>query len=190
MTITGIVLCGGPGKRVGGADKPLSAWRGAALIDHVTKRLAGQVDTIVISANRNKARYAAYGTVIPDAIDGYQGPLAGIAACLPHCPGEFAFICPGDAPLLPANVVQRLQQEIGQRDAAVVHDGHRRQNLHLLLRTERLGDLSNYLQSGRRSAHGWLSSIDAADVDCTDLGDAFRNFNAPQDFIDSCGDST
>ncbi len=64
MTVTGIILCGGPGGRIDGADKPLLPWRNAALIEHVVRRLSKQVDAIVISANRNEATYSAYGKVV------------------------------------------------------------------------------------------------------------------------------
>ena len=106
--ITGIILCGGPGARIDGADKPLLRWRDAPLIEHLAGRLSSQVEAIVISANRNEATYARYGEVVGDELRNYQGPLSGIAACLPHCTGEFAFVCPGDAPLLPDDLVDRL----------------------------------------------------------------------------------
>ncbi len=188
--ITGIILCGGPGARIDGADKPLLRWRDATLIEHLAGRLSSQVEAIVISANRNAATYARYGQVVGDELRNYQGPLSGIAACLPHCAGEFAFVCPGDAPLLPVDLVERLQRGLGQGAVAVAHDGHRRQNLHMLLRTSLINELTRYLQSGGRSVHGWLRGVDAADVDCSQYADAFRKFNAPEDFIDSGGNST
>ena len=190
MSITGIILCGGPGARIGGADKPLLRWRNATLIEHLAGRLSSQVDAIVISANRNAATYAKFGKVVRDELADYQGPLSGIAACLPHCAGEFAFVCPGDAPLLPVDLAERLQRGLGQSAAAVAHDGHRRQNLHMLLRTSLINELTLYLESGQRSVHGWLRGIDATDVNCAGDAETFRNFNTTEDFIDSGGDST
>ena len=190
MTVTGIILCGGPGVRLDGADKPLLPWRDSALIEHLVGRLSKQVDAIVISANRNEATYSQYGKVVRDELTDYQGPLAGLAACLPHCAGDVAFVCPGDAPLLPDDLVERLRRDIEQSEAAVAHDGRRRQNLHLILRTALTEELTRYLQSGRRSVHGWLSTLDVVDVDCADYQQAFRNFNTAQDFIDSDRDST
>lgn len=190
MSITGIILCGGPGARIDGADKPLLRWRNATLIEHLAGRLSSQVDTIVISANRNAATYAQFGKVVRDDLADYQGPLSGVAACLPHCAGELAFVCPGDAPLLPDDLVARLHLGLGQSAVAVAHDGARRQNLHMLLRRSLIDELTRYLRSGARSVHGWLRGMDVADIDCSQYADAFRNFNAPEDFIDSGGDST
>lgn len=111
--ITGIVLCGGRGQRLQGADKPLLRWRGETLAAQVVRRLRPQVDAIVISANRNLDAYRRLGPVVADALPGHQGPLAGIAAALERCATPWAAVCPGDAPLLPVNLVERLAAAIG-----------------------------------------------------------------------------
>ena len=111
--ITGIVLCGGRGRRLQGADKPLLRWRGETLAAQVVRRLRPQVDAMVISANRNLDAYRRLGPVVADALPGHQSPLAGIAAALERCATPWAAVCPGDAPLVPADLVQRLAAAIG-----------------------------------------------------------------------------
>ena len=111
--VTGIVLCGGRGRRLQGADKPLMHWRGEALAAQVVRRLRPQVAGMLISANRNLDAYRRLAPVVADALPGHQGPLAGIAAALERCATPWAAVCPGDAPLIPRDQVQRLAAAIG-----------------------------------------------------------------------------
>ena len=111
--VTGIVLCGGRGRRLQGADKPLMHWRGEALAAQVVRRLRPQVAGMLISANRNLDAYRRLAPVVADALPGHQGPLAGIAAALERCATPWAAVCPGDAPLIPRDLVQRLAATIG-----------------------------------------------------------------------------
>ena len=111
--VTGIVLCGGRGRRLQGADKPLMQWRGEALAAQVVRRLRPQVAGMLISANRNLNAYRRLAPVVADALPGHQGPLAGIAVALERCATPWAAVCPGDAPLIPRDLVQRLAATIG-----------------------------------------------------------------------------
>ena len=186
--ITGIILCGGRGRRLGGADKPLQLWRGQTLAARLAKRLGPQVSALLISANRNLEAYRQLAPVVTDELPPHQGPLAGIAAALRRCATPLALVCPGDAPLVPLDLAERLGSALEAHradpgpQAAVVHDGVRRHPLHCLLRTEAIGSLDRYLASGRRSAHGWLDSMGAVDVQFNGQEEAFRNFNSRQDF--------
>lgn len=110
--VTGIVLCGGRGRRLQGADKPLMHWRGEALAAQVVRRLRPQVAGMLISANRNLDAYRRLAPVVADALPGHQGPLAGIAAALERCATPWAGVCPGDAPLIPQDLVRRLAAAI------------------------------------------------------------------------------
>ena len=179
--ITGLILCGGRGQRVGGADKPLLEFQGRPLVARVAAMLAPQVQRVLISANRNPERYGAYGPVVADALPDYAGPLAGISAALDIVTTPLLFACPGDGPNLPGNIVSRLAAALKSGEAAVAHDGTRRQPLYLLLRTDCRASLKRYLESGRRSVHGWLENLDASDVQIEEAG-AFRNINDPADF--------
>ncbi len=182
--ITGIVLCGGEGRRVAGADKPLLDYRGRPLIEWVLDAIKPQVDCLLISTNRNVESYAIYGRVINDELPAYAGPLAGIVTCLKSCRTELAFVCPGDVPQLAADTVHRMHQTFTESNAtvAVAYDGARRQNLHLVLSRSSIESLVNYLVQGHRSVHGWLDGLAVVEVDFSDQPESFRNLNDADDF--------
>ncbi len=184
MAITGIVLCGGEGRRVAGADKPLLDYRGRPLIEWVLDAIKPQVDSLLISTNRNAESYQSYARVVSDELGAYAGPLAGIVTCLKRCSTELAFVCPGDVPDLAADTVRRMFQAYRERDAtvAVAFDGERRQNLHLLLSRSSINSLLSYLEEGQRSVHGWLEGLAVIEVDFSDQAENFRNLNEPEDF--------
>jgi len=182
-TITAIILCGGRGTRMGGRDKPLLEYRGRPGIARIVEALSGTVAGMLISANRNLARYRRYGEVIEDERTDL-GPLAGIASCLKRCSTSYAFTCPGDAPKLDAAVISRLASalENAAADVAVAHDGRQRQYLHLLLRSDVGTGIDAYLEQGGRSVKGWLATLDTVDADCADLADSFADLDEPADF--------
>ncbi|MCZ6855560.1 MAG: molybdenum cofactor guanylyltransferase [Gammaproteobacteria bacterium] len=182
--ITGIVLCGGEGRRVADADKPLLDYRGRPLVEWVLDALKPQVERLLISTNRNDENYATYASVVSDDLPAYAGPLAGVVACLKCCNTELAFICPGDAPHLPVDIVPEMLKAYRESgvDVAVAHDGVQRQNLHLLLSRNMIDSLSHYLAQGRRSVHGWLDELAVVEVDFSDQTSSFRNLNDPEDF--------
>ena len=126
--ITGLVLCGGAGRRIGGQDKGLAPFRGTPLVEHVIKRLQPQVGQIILSANRNLSRYQTWGfPVFPDTDCSGQGPLSGILTGLLRCDSPCLAIVPCDAPFLPGDLVTRLCGALLQQraDVALAHDGAR-----------------------------------------------------------------
>ncbi|MBU6365544.1 MAG: molybdenum cofactor guanylyltransferase [Gemmatimonadetes bacterium] len=181
--VTGAILCGGDGRRMGGADKPLLPLRGVPMVAHVAQRLASQVRDVVLVANRSEDAYAALGLrVLRDATPGL-GPLGGIAAALAASDAPLLFVCPGDAPLLASGLVARLAAALGPDDlAAYPHDGTRAQPLFLLLRRgAALPALERYLTSGRRAAQGFVETLGARAVDARDVAASFRNVNTPEE---------
>ena len=107
--VTGLILAGGRGSRMGGTDKGLQPLRGMPMAMHVLWRLAPQVIDVVINANRNLGAYEGFGrTVVPDASADFQGPLAGMLAGLPYCETEWMMVVPCDTPHLPTDLVARL----------------------------------------------------------------------------------
>src|SRR5919197_5324771 len=111
--VSGIVLAGGLGRRMGGVDKGLQLLHGRPMIAHVLARLAPQVDEIVINANQNLERYAAFGhRVVSDRISGFAGPLAGLHAGLEAISQPLALTVPCDSPFLPSDLVARLHAEL------------------------------------------------------------------------------
>lgn len=189
--ITGIVLCGGAGRRMGGRDKPLELLQDRPLIDHVHERLRGQVSRIVISCNRNHHRYAAWTPrCVHDAVPGL-GPLGGIVSALAQVHTPWAFVCPGDAPQVHVGLVARLaaacmQARTANPDSlcvAVPHDGLQLQPLFMLVPVAAAASLQAYLVRGKRSVHGWLALQHAVNVACADIEASFANANSPSELV-------
>ena len=117
--VCGVLLCGGTGQRLGGVDKPLLDGGNASLAQQALARLAGKLDEWVVSANRNRARYAAFGhPVVADARTD-EGPLAGIAAAAGATEREWLYVQPGDAPAPDARLPAALRAQAGAHDAVV-----------------------------------------------------------------------
>lgn len=177
-----IVLAGGLATRLGGVDKALLPFRGRPLLTHVLARLAPQVDDIILNYNRDPAVLAAFGLpVVGDRTQDHSGPLAGIAAALPHCRHELVLVVPCDSPFLPLDLQARLATGLadGHR-LAIAHDGERLQPLFLLLKRALLPSLDGWLQAGRRKVEDWCRAEDAAIVHI-DAQQAFCNLNTSED---------
>lgn len=180
-SVTGIVLAGGQGSRMGGADKGLVELHGLPLVEHVLGRLAPQVAGVIVSANRNLDRYRALvPRVVTDAgpPGTYRGPLAGMRAGLAAAPTAWAAFVPCDTPQLPRNLVARLSEAVNARGtaAAVARSQGRLQPVVCLLSTSLLPALDEYLAGGGAAVHRWLDSAGAVAVDFDDPM-AFRNIN-------------
>jgi molybdopterin-guanine dinucleotide biosynthesis protein A len=186
--ITGLILAGGRGQRMGGVDKGLQPWRGVALVDHALARLAPQVREVMISANRNAALYATRtARVLADESDDYPGPLAGILAGLRAAATPWLAVVPCDSPQLPPDLVARLAQACAGAQGAVVQRdrgdaGLRLEPVCCLLSTALADDLARYLAEGGRKVEGWVARH-AAPVrfDRPDDAAAFANVNTPAD---------
>ena len=179
--VTAIVLCGGGGRRFAGRDKPLELLAGRPLVGHVLTRLAGQVASVVISANRNRTDYEQFGyPVVEDQLPDC-GPLAGLHAGLTATDSQWLLVCPGDAPLLPTDLVERLRSGLGSgAQLAIPHDGERAQHLFMLLERSVAESAQAYLEQGGRSVAGWLADLDVAEVTVADPH-AFTNVNTPEE---------
>lgn len=183
-SITGLILAGGAERRFGDADKGLLELHGLPLIEHVLGRLAPQVDSVMISANRHLERYRALvPRVVTDGAKGaaFAGPLSGIHAGLSHAPTAWVAVVPCDAPQLPRGLVARLADAVNARGtpAACVHVDGRPQPAFCLLATALLAPLELYLQRGGRAVHQWLDQVGSAPADFDDPY-AFRDFSALQ----------
>jgi molybdopterin-guanine dinucleotide biosynthesis protein A len=185
MAITGCILAGGASTRMGGQDKGLLPWHGRPLIEAVMARFSPQVDSLVISANRHLERYGHYGhAVLPDDEQGYAGPLAGIERALAHAHGthELVAVVPCDAPLLPLDLVGRLQAALRTEDAdiayAVTVGGD--QPVFALIKTALLPSLSEYLREGERKVLRWYARCATVTAPFDDVPQAFTNINTPE----------
>jgi molybdenum cofactor guanylyltransferase len=183
-SVTGLVLAGGLGRRMGGEDKGLVALAGRPMVEHVLEALRPQVRAVLINANRNQARYAAYGyPVLADSLAGYLGPLAGVLSALPRITTEFLVTVPCDAPLVAGDLVARLHDACVSHDAdgAVASDGQRQQPVFLLLRARVAPGLEAYLASGGRKIDAWFGQVRIVDADFSDEPDTFVNVNDPDE---------
>ncbi len=183
--VTGVLLCGGEGKRFGGLEKPLEGFGGESMFAQLRERLAPQVERIVVSANRRLDEYRRFGDVVVPDIQPGLGPLGGLASALAAVSTEFAFSCPGDAPHLSTTLVARLAIAMERPDVDVVvpHDGERLQPLFLLMRTSCLPDLQAFLEADGRAAHQWLETQRVATVDLSAERDSFVNVNSAADLV-------
>lgn len=182
LKITGIVLAGGQGRRMGGVDKGLQLLNGRPMIAHVIERLAPQVEDIVINANQNREAYAAFGyPVVPDAIEGYAGPLAGLHAGLQAATQALVVTVPCDSPFLPADLVARLASALGDNDLAVAKTGAQAHPVFALVRRTLLAHLAAYLAGGGRKIDAWYASLKVVEVAFDDEADAFSNINTREE---------
>lgn len=168
VAVAGLVLAGGRGERVGGRDKGLIRSRGRSLAERTAAFLSPWSDLIVVSANRNRRRYARWAdVVVADRHPGKPGPLAGISAALAAVDARFVLVCPCDVPMLPAHLPGRLLRALrldGRADVAVVSDPERVQPLVAAVRGSAGDSIDGYLEGGGRSVHGWLDIVNVAVV--------------------------
>jgi molybdopterin-guanine dinucleotide biosynthesis protein A len=179
-TVSGIVLAGGQGSRMGGVDKGLQPFRGRPMVVHVIERLAPQVDELLINANRNPEAYAQLGhRVIADEIPGFAGPLAGFERGLAHARGELVVTVPCDSPFLPTDLVQRLRERLegAAAEIAVARTGAQAHPVFCLMRREVLGSLQSFLGGGERKIDKWYARLRVEEVAFDDEADAFLNIN-------------
>ncbi len=184
-SITGLILAGGAGRRMGGADKGLLDFQGRPLVAHVIERLAPQVGSLLISANRNLDIYAQFGhPLVSDDQPDYPGPLAGLAAGLAICPTEWLVCVPCDCPALPLDLVNRLWIAAQGQSAtiAVTSTCGRMQPTFQLCQRSLLPALLAYLASGERKVGGWCRTQSAIEVAFADTT-AFRNLNSPDELV-------
>lgn len=184
--VTGLIFAGGLARRMDGRDKGLLLLAGRPLVAHAIERFAPQVGDMMISANRNREDYAAFGhPVLADAVPGFAGPLAGLHAGLLACRTPLLATVPCDAPRLPADLVERLRAELrtSAAPAAVAFAGERLQPTFMLCRREIIGELARYLAGGGRRIHTWLEGIGACAVPFPDSS-AFVNVNTPSELAE------
>ena len=155
--LTGMVLAGGEGRRMGGRDKGLEPFAGLPLVGHVVKRLEGQVAELLINANRNADAYRFFADrVIADVVmdgaeGGFKGPLMGIYSGLRAAKTPWLLVAPCDSPALPDDLVARMVQGVGQHDIA------------------------------ERKIDRWYARHNWCKVDMSDCPDAFANLNTEEE---------
>ena len=180
--ITGVVLAGGRGSRMGGIDKGLQLLKGKALWRHVADALQPQVTKLVISANRNLDCWRSSGyPIITDSLNDFPGPLAGMLSVMHQVKGEWFLFCPCDTPFIPSFLVMRLIQQRKSSPAVWVHDGERDHPAIALVHREAIGELETYLAAGERRVMVFLRKIGGHSVDFSDVKSAFIKVNTLDD---------
>lgn len=169
--VTGLVLAGGRGSRMGGADKGLQNFRGVPLALHTLLRLAPQVGAAMVNANRNLAAYESFGVPVwPDSLADYPGPLAGFLTGLEHCETPYLVTVPCDTPLFPQDLVARLAEALEREDADIAMAAareedpgsesgagsqQRAQPVFSLLKAELMESLVRFTHGGGRKIDAW-----------------------------------
>lgn len=185
--ITGVVLAGGRGSRMGGVDKGLQNHQGIPLALHALLRLQPQVGELMINANRNLGAYESMGVPVwPDAQSDFPGPLAGVLVALERCETPYLVTVPCDTPNFPLDLVARLAHALAAEDADIAMAATREggevaaQPVFCLLKAELLESLVKYLQSGQRKIDRWTAQHRVATVVFDDAS-AFDNANTTEE---------
>lgn len=182
--ITGVILAGGLGRRMGGIDKGLQELRGRPLVAWVVERLGPQVDELLINANQNGERYAAFGhRVVPDQIPDFAGPLAGLHAALSAATHPLVATAPCDSPFLPADLVSRLFSALTANgaDLAVARTFDQPHPVFCLCERAVLPHLTEFLAGGGRKIDRWYATLKVVEVAFDDEAAAFENINTREE---------
>ncbi|MCB1905819.1 MAG: molybdenum cofactor guanylyltransferase [Rhodocyclaceae bacterium] len=182
--VTGVVLAGGLGRRMGGVDKGLQALDGRPMVAWVIERLAPQVDQLIINANQNREAYAAFGySVVGDRVPGFAGPLAGLHAGLSEAAHPLVVTAPCDSPFLPADLVARLRAGLEESGAqlAVARTFEQSHPVFSLVRRDVIGHLAAFLEGGGRKIDRWYAELATVAVGFDDEAEAFSNINTPEE---------
>jgi len=184
--LTGVILAGGQGRRMGGQDKGLVLFRGIPLYQHVLQRLRPQVDIVMISANRNLDRYQSSGCrVISDTLPDYPGPLAGMLSGLQAAQTEWVAFCSCDTPFVPVDYVEQLERHKAEASAVWARSTERDHPALALLHRSLAEPLADYLQRGERRLMQFLREQGGHAVTISPDEAAFRNVNTPDDLEDN-----
>jgi len=187
--VLGVVLAGGLGRRMGGGDKPMADLGGRTILDHVLERARPQCDGMIINANGDAERFHHLGLpVVPDGLEGYPGPLAGVLAAMdwaavntPETTHIMSFA--GDAPFIPRDLVARLKEAVAAgADMARAKSFGQRHPVFAIWPVSARADLRDKLVNhGIRKIDLYTAAYDIAEVDFAGVPDPFFNINTPED---------
>ena len=178
--VTGVILAGGRGSRMGGVDKGLQLLRSKPMVQWVAERFAPQVNEVLVNANQNIDKYQMLGyKVIPDEIGGFAGPLAGLHRGLSEASHRLVATSPCDSPFLPLDLIARLRtaMEKAGADLTVAKTGDQPHPVFCLCRKSVLPSLTDFLAGGGRKIDAWYATLKIVEVLFDDQPDAFSNVN-------------
>jgi molybdopterin-guanine dinucleotide biosynthesis protein A len=165
--ITGLILAGGRGSRMGGVDKGLQNFNGMPLALHALMRLGPQVESVMVNANRNLSAYESFGaSVWPDVSSDFAGPLSGFLVGLERCETPYLLTVPCDTPRLPLDLAERLAQGLAREDADIAMAAApevnaqgqtelRSQPVFCLIKVAMLESLVAFTHAGGRKIDAW-----------------------------------
>jgi molybdopterin-guanine dinucleotide biosynthesis protein A len=186
--ITGVILAGGRGARMGGLDKGLQLYGDAPLAQHALRRLQAQVGPALINANRNLAQYQSFAVpVITDTVPDFAGPLAGFITAMENCRTPYLMTVPCDTPQFPMDLVPRLALALAKNNADVAMasaletqangtPAWYRQPVFCLLKIALLPNLRVFVADGGRKIGAWTAQQHTVQVEFDEPG-AFANVN-------------
>jgi len=186
--ITGLVLAGGQGRRMGGVDKGLVRLRGRPMVSWVIERCSPQVGELFINANQNLERYREFGyPVVSDEIRDFAGPLAGLHAGMKAAHHPFVLMVPCDSPFLPLDLAERLYGALNAQpsDLAMAKAGAQSHQVFALARTALLPQLTGFLEGGGRTVYAWYDRLRVVEVAFDGQEHAFSNINT-SDELKAC----
>jgi molybdopterin-guanine dinucleotide biosynthesis protein A len=182
--VTGIILAGGQGRRMGTLDKGLQLLHGKPMVEHVIERLQPQVDALIINANQNADAYGELAEhhgarVVPDRLGGFAGPLAGLQAGLFAATTPLVVTVPCDSPFLPRDLVARLRDALQAHGAelAVAKTFDQPHPVFALVRIGVRENLNAILTDGGRKIDAWYAALPVVEVQFDDEAEAFENIN-------------
>ena len=186
--ITGLILAGGRGSRMGGVDKGLQNHLGIPMAMHALMRLGPQVEHVMINANRNLGAYDAFGVPVwPDALPDQPGPLAGFLTGLERCETAYLVTVPCDTPDFPDDLVARLADALVAGDADIAmaatqtdDGGVQVQPVFCLMKATLMESLVDFTQSGQRKIDKWTAQHRCVEV-LFDNANAFFNANTAEE---------
>lgn len=182
--LSGLILAGGRATRMGGEDKGLLRLAGKPLVAHVVQALRPQVADLFINANRNLEQYRQQSCpVVTDLMEGYCGPLAGMASGLRIARTSYLLTAPCDSPFVPADLAARLYTALmnQQAEISVAENQGRLEPVFALIDRELLSSLLEYLNAGERKIDQWYAWHRMVAVDFSDQPRAFINLNTPEE---------
>jgi molybdopterin-guanine dinucleotide biosynthesis protein A len=193
--VVGVLLAGGQARRMGGGDKCLRQLGEASILEHVVARARAQVATLVLNANGDPDRFAAFGLpVVADVVEGFAGPLAGVLTGMewaraqrPDCPWIATMAT--DTPFYPADLVARMLDavEAAGAELACAASGGRAHPVFGLWRVRLADELrAAMIEEGIRKVDVWTARHRLVEVPfATDPIDPFFNTNRPEDLTEA-----
>ena len=183
LKISGCILAGGQGTRLGGIDKGLVKFGTSTLVEHAINRLSPQVDSLIINANRNTDKYNEFGfPVVTDSNKNFDGPLQGFYTGLVHSDADYVVFAPCDCPFFPSNLIQQLAQPLIHSHAklSMAVAGGRPQPVFTIVSVDLKNSLGKFLENGGRKIRHWIESEKYSSVGFSEPT-AFDNINTTHD---------